>query len=332
MAWRYDLHKITDDLERTPSGGLRIPAYIARTGVQVYKNPDGSIRREYRPDTEVHLDAALKSFRGAPVTIGHPDTVTPKTWKSLAKGHVGDDVCAEGEHVAATIYVQDHDAVQAVESKKLAELSCGYEVDLDMTPGTTPDGQHYDAVQRNIRGNHVALLPTGMGRAGRDVRLRLDGGQVPPGTEESMKVRINGIEYDTINDQMIQAVAKLMSDLEKQRGVTSAAQARVDELEKQLEEANDQRRIDALVAQRTMFVEQVRKIDANIVTEGRTEEEILREILKSDGTESLDFLRGVLQGKAQTAQQKRADVVEISSASTKRARWTPAPLAANRRP
>ncbi len=44
------------------------------------------------------------------------------------------------------------------------QLSAGYELDLDRTPGTAPDGRRYDAVQRNIRINHVAAVP--LGRAG----------------------------------------------------------------------------------------------------------------------------------------------------------------------
>ena len=48
------------------------------------------------------------------------------------------------------------------------ELSMGYFCDYELTPGTF-DGQHYDAVQRNIRGNHIALVEEG--RMGADVRV-----------------------------------------------------------------------------------------------------------------------------------------------------------------
>ncbi len=40
------------------------------------------------------------------------------------------------------------------------ELSCGYRCDYDWTPGTW-NGKPYDAVQRNIRGNHLALVKKG---------------------------------------------------------------------------------------------------------------------------------------------------------------------------
>ena len=48
----------------------------------------------------------------------------------------------------------------------MKELSCAYRYDPDFTQGTY-DGQRYDFVMRNIRGNHVALVEEG--RAGPDV-------------------------------------------------------------------------------------------------------------------------------------------------------------------
>lgn len=44
----------------------------------------------------------------------------------------------------------------------------GYFCDYELTPGTF-NGIHYDAVQRNIRGNHIALVEEG--RMGSDVRV-----------------------------------------------------------------------------------------------------------------------------------------------------------------
>ena len=44
-----------------------------------------------------------------------------------------------------------------VKDGRSRELSCGYYCDLDETPGEY-EGQRYDARQRNIRGNHLALV------------------------------------------------------------------------------------------------------------------------------------------------------------------------------
>jgi 8-oxo-dGTP pyrophosphatase MutT (NUDIX family) len=58
------------------------------------------------------------------------------------------------------------DGIDLVESGRQRELSCGYHYDPDMTPGTF-EGEEYDGVMRNIRGNHVAIVEEG--RAGPDV-------------------------------------------------------------------------------------------------------------------------------------------------------------------
>ena len=44
-----------------------------------------------------------------------------------------------------------------MKSAGLKELSLGYNLDLDETPGEW-EGQPYDAVQRNIVINHLALV------------------------------------------------------------------------------------------------------------------------------------------------------------------------------
>ena len=54
----------------------------------------------------------------------------------------------------------------------LKELSLGYNLTLDETPGEW-NGQHYDAIQRDIRINHLALGREA--RAGEQARLNIDG-------------------------------------------------------------------------------------------------------------------------------------------------------------
>jgi hypothetical protein len=332
---RFDSSPIPATTSRTPSGGLRIPATIARTGCQTYLLPDGSERIEYRPLEEVSSPEAIGSFRGAPVTDGHPrETVSPSSWRTLSRGHVGDDVRVENNFMEASVYVLDDRTIQRVLDRALVEVSCGYEVEIDLTPGTTPDGLRYDAVQRQIRGNHIALLPAGTGRAGRDVRLRLDAAGNST-QETTMKVKVNGVEYDAIGESLQGAVDQVQAEVERQRARADAAEGARAKLETDLAQANDPKRIDALVDARTDLVDAVRRLDSTVVCAGRSEEDILREVagkvVKLDGSEPLAFLRGVLAVTKTTS--RRADVEEIKTTTTQpkpRARWTPAPLAANR--
>jgi hypothetical protein len=162
-------------VERTPQGGLRVDAAITRVGVLRYRDAKGREWGELRPAEEVFAEDSLKTLRDAPVTVGHPSgPVTTENWSQLARGHVGDMPKAEGPYVVAPVVVQHADAVAAIEGKKLRDVSAGYMCELDPTPGVF-NGQRYDAVQRNIRYNHAAVLPEGAGRAGTEVSLRLDG-------------------------------------------------------------------------------------------------------------------------------------------------------------
>ncbi|MES2339310.1 MAG: DUF2213 domain-containing protein [Pseudomonadota bacterium] len=158
----------------TREGFLIAPAKINRTGIQIYLarelGLDGGDKpvKLYRPAEEVFRKETLDSFESQTATDDHPDEdVNSENWARLAKGDVR-DVCADGEETAARIIVRDEDQKRKVKEGK-AELSCGYSFDLDMTPGTTSKGEAYDGVQRNIIGNHVAIVDRG--RAGAGVRI-----------------------------------------------------------------------------------------------------------------------------------------------------------------
>lgn len=237
-----------DGVQRLPNGALRVDAVPTRAGVLVYRDTTGTERREYRPPSEVFAADSLATLRGATVTDLHPkELVTPANWATLSKGHVGDDVRADGPLVAASLVVQDAAAVAAVERRERVELSCGYTCELDATPGVTPEGERYDAVQRSIRYNHVALGPEGWGRAGPDCALRLDGGDAvvcvrtdarandvratAPAEERRMRtIKIAGREYklDSAED-----MAAAQGAADEQQKKTDADAAIIEQMMKQ---------------------------------------------------------------------------------------------------
>ena len=169
----------------TPQGGLIVSGRLTRAGVFHYLQPDGSVRRELRHPDDVFDKASLDSLAHAPVTIDHPDSVSPKNFKDVAVGHVADAPKRDGKFVASSdIRLQDADAIEQAKTGKLQEFSCGYSCNLDRTPGEY-NGEPYDAKQTDIRYNHVAAGPPGWGRAGPEVRMRLDGGCAVSGVDTS---------------------------------------------------------------------------------------------------------------------------------------------------
>ncbi|MEQ9073057.1 MAG: DUF2213 domain-containing protein [Sandaracinaceae bacterium] len=167
---------------RTPAGGVRLAAVIARAGVLTYE--DGT-RELVTPDELARADS-LASLRDAPVTVGHPPAefyggssmVTPESYRELTVGHVSGEPRVVGDHVVAEIVVMDATAIARIDAGELVEISAGYGLRLEEAPGVFR-GERYDAIQRNRTYNHIALLPAGSGRAGPTVRLRLDSRRAP---------------------------------------------------------------------------------------------------------------------------------------------------------
>ena len=178
MAIRYsEIRLDASRVKELPDGSIRVPAVLTHTGIFPYRNPDGSVRREYRPAEEVFRADAIASFADVPVTISHPAErrVDATTWRRDAIGHLSGAPRQDGENMVGDLLIRDAGAVARVRSGDLHNISCGYRVDYDSTPGVTPDGQKYDGVQRNLVGNHVAILPRfQLPRGGESCSLRLD--------------------------------------------------------------------------------------------------------------------------------------------------------------
>lgn len=214
------------------NGWLRVDALLTRTGVFTYFNVDGTQRRELRLDSEVFSPAALKSFALVPVTDTHPpDFLTAENTREYARGAVGESPKQDGRHVAAPLLVTDAELISKLEAGEARELSCGYTCDLEMTPGEH-NGEKYDAIQRHIVGNHVAVVARG--RAGATARVRMDSAAVavvrldsepgglpvdPPNNQEQRVkiIRIDGVDFEVGSDAAAQAFAKFTARVDAEK-------------------------------------------------------------------------------------------------------------------
>ena len=171
-VFRYDYGQVTKS-ESTDEGYLRVWCKAARVGTQLYTRGDGAQVREYRPEEEVAKPESLASFGMKAVTMGHPPVLLDSgNTKVHQIGHAGSQVRYNDGFVEVALLITDKAAIERIQRGDAQEVSAGYRVDFDPTPGVTPQGESYDGVQRNIRVNHIAVVPKG--RAGRDVRLILD--------------------------------------------------------------------------------------------------------------------------------------------------------------
>lgn len=192
---RFDKGEL-QNAERTPQGFLRVPVYATRAGVFTYKTGDGKIIRELRPPEEVFKADSLQSLSGAPFTLRHPpEMITPKNVTKYQKGHVLENIRQDGDKVSCSVIISDADAIAAVENG-MREVSCGYHADVFDEAGIF-QGQPYDVVQRNIRYNHLAA--TDKGRAGPEVRIRLDAADAVMEQEPSTTTHKENSDMEKIN-------------------------------------------------------------------------------------------------------------------------------------
>jgi hypothetical protein len=224
---RYDNYAI--QAIKTDEGFVRDAPIIGRTGILEYRNVDGSIRREYRPPEEAFNVDSLASIRGKPITQLHHGLVTSANYfNSHPVGTVISDGRQDGNNIRADVVIYSLNTDDR-------ELSLGYETELEETPGVTPEGEHYDAIQRNIRYNHLAIVPRG--RAG-NARLNMDGNQSIEEVETmSTKIKMdNGIEYEVpaevkvAYDAMVEKADATKKDLDAMTAKFDSATAEIEKL------------------------------------------------------------------------------------------------------
>lgn len=119
------------------------------------------------------LAKGAKTFNGLPLLLEHHPTDAENLPKEWVVGSVGTDAVFEAPYLKNSMTVTDAQAIGYIEDGTAKEISCSYRFTPDFTAGefTEADGSkvHYDFVMRDIKGNHVALVPEG--RAGHDVKV-----------------------------------------------------------------------------------------------------------------------------------------------------------------
>jgi hypothetical protein len=327
---------------RATDGCLVVPGRVARTGIQEYDDGIGGRRREYRPPEEVGSVESVASFDGASVTDLHPDSglITPSTYRQLTRGHVQAPSFADG-WMTASFFVGDEELAKKVEAGERVEISAGYTADLDETPGVTPDGERYDAIQRNIRGNHVALLPAGTARAGREARLILDSAtydqEAPrPRRDETVEEEKKDPEAEAKpapaeeekpapteepEEEVLDAKA-LKADLEAARAELGTLKAQIDAVKAAL--ADTTAKADSEIERRLALIERASRVAGRPVKARASDEAIIREALVARGVKvDAKAPRAYLDARLDAA----AELLGASTSNT-----APAPAAANSSP
>lgn len=142
------------------------------SGAQIGHEDADRIFKVYRPGEELADPECIESFRLLPFINEHTmlgsedEGMTPPERKGV-EGMIGEDVYYDAPYLRGTLRIVSESLKNALAGGKV-ELSPGYRCMYEMTPGVF-NGERYDAIQRKIRGNHLALVDEG--RTGPDVAV-----------------------------------------------------------------------------------------------------------------------------------------------------------------
>ena len=286
---RYTFKAVKDD-----HGFIRDTPVLTRAGVFVYWLPDGTKRREYRPPDEVFKADSLSAFKGIPITDEHHGRITGNNAQGVVIGSVLSDGRQDGNNLIADVVI--HNTTPIEQGKK--ELSVGYEVELEMTSGITEDGEPYDAIQRNIKPNHLAIVVKG--RAG-NARLNMDAADAVEyqkeddavTTENLTEIRLDsGISYKAAPEVVVeynklkQDVAQAVADKDKEAARADTAEAKVKELEANQEKLKQ----DAFTqAKKRLELEAVAKSHNVEIKTDSTDRQLQEAVIKSVRGDSIDL-------------------------------------------
>ena len=253
-----------DRYQITPEGFLTCPAAVTRAGVFDYKDENGRTIRELRSPEEVFDEASLATLSMIPITFEHPQerVVTVDNNRRLNVGVTGENVTHDDEFVNVTVKIMDKEVVAYILDRhrqgKSVELSCGYQAEVLPVSGEYAGEGHYDEVQKNIRYNHLSIVPEG--RAGSQVKLKLDSKQ----EEQTMfnfirsALKIDGFHMDAIEAEVPKEaqglLSRLSAKLDEAVAVIRDRAEKITDLTKKADEA--QAKVDTLT-------EEVEKLKAD---------------------------------------------------------------------
>lgn len=300
---------------------------FARSGIYLYPptNPvvshlpvamEGRDVRVLRPDDEVFDAQSMASFEYVPVSDEHKGgTINAANSSQLMRGFAQAPVVRDGDGLRVPIVVTDAELIRSARTGQKAEASAGYSCDIYDVSGNDEQYGEYDAVMRNIRGNHIALVSRG--RAGPQFRV------TDEKETESMKRIYKGVSvelgeqgaevFDAIVAERDAAVAaQKTAETERDAAKTAAdkADAERDAAKVALDKASapaDAAELDRMVDERVAIRERARELAPEIAFEvedsegnrkSKSNDELIREAVATatklplDG-KSAEYVRAV---------------------------------------
>lgn len=172
----------------------------------------------YRPASELSAQECIDSFKLLPwiddhAMLGDKPGMIPAEQKGV-QGVIGEDVFFEDGYLYGNIKVFSETLADNIDAGK-KDLSAGYRCNYRMESGIF-NGEEYDAIQFDIRGNHLALVAEG--RMGKEVAV-LDHAEI-------LTITIDSKEFALMSDPVKEPVAQ---DVDPMAGLETRL-AKIEEL------------------------------------------------------------------------------------------------------
>ena len=266
---RYDSARVKARFDE--NGFLVDTPIVARVGVQTYYLPDGTERREFRPASEVFKPDSLASYQGKPITLGHV-FVNAENAKGVVVGAVSGPAMREDSNVIVPLTVYDKESIEKAKNGIAGELSVGYStVDVESKGwGSNETGEYkldgeyqsqdeipsdwvrFDALQTEIKVNHVALVYKGRAQV---AKLNFDAQQENPYTtdvdinkedkQEMIKIKLDGAQEFEVAPEIASHIEALNAKADTAIAERDALKAKVDAMPAEIEAAVAKAKADA---------------------------------------------------------------------------------------
>lgn len=119
----------------------------------------------WRPGSE--LAKAAPTFQNLPLTSRHIAGLDELN--DVIVGATGSKCWFSDPYLCCDCTVWAQSSIDHIAAGTRAAPSIGYSYSVEMTPGVTPSGEHYDGRMRDISGHHIALV--GRSRCGPEVSI-----------------------------------------------------------------------------------------------------------------------------------------------------------------
>lgn len=260
------------------------------SGSQINSELDpNKIYMVYRPEKELNNPETINSFKLLPWTdehamLGRSDSGLTSAEKKGIHGVIGEDVYFEDDYLKGNLKVFSDELADLIDSGK-KELSIGYRCLYDMSPGVY-NGEKYDFIQREIRGNHLALVEEG--RSGHDVSV-LDHLKMTFDSRELKMTEYEKEDFETKEGDLGKPKDSKDEDMsiEECRAMLKKLSSRLEKMSETKDEVEEETKKD----------KEEEKVEVNIKAEDVEPDDFVKkaEVTENEKKDGMDSMRSVIK-------------------------------------